>query len=159
MVKRVDNKSHCPVNFALEVFGDSWSLLIIRDIVFWGKKTYGEFLESDEHISTNILANRLAHLEQRGILVKTPHPTDGRKEIYALTDKGLDIIPILLEISGWSSHYDPESVAPKDFVELVYANRDKMFALVRGTVKEGGSLFVGPDSVVARLGRGEVLAG
>lgn len=154
MVKRVDNKSHCPVNFALEVFGDSWSLLIIRDIVFWGKKTYGEFLESDEHISTNILANRLAHLEQRGILAKTPHPTDGRKEIYALTDKGLDIIPILLEISGWSSHHDPESVAPKDFVELVYANRDKMFALIRETVKSGGSLFVGRDSVVARLGRG-----
>lgn len=153
MVKRVDNKSHCPVNFALEAFGDSWSLLIVRDIVFWGKKTYGEFLDSSEHISTNILANRLAHLEQKGIVEKKPHPTDGRKEIYTLTERGLDLIPILLEMSGWSARNDPESVAPQDFVAKVYGNRDSMFKLVRDTVRAGGSLFVGSDCVISRLKR------
>ena len=150
-MKRADNRSHCPVNFAVEAFGDSWSLLILRDIVFWGKHTYGEFLESEEHIATNVLASRLAHLEQRGIISKQPHPTDKRKEVYTLTARGLDIIPILLEISGWSSHYDPQTIAPKDFVELVYANRDKMFALIRETVQQGGAIFTGKNSVVARL--------
>ena len=79
-----------------------WSLLIIRDIVYFGKKTYGEFLASDEGIATNILGSRLIHLEQKGILVKKPHDADRRKEEYVLTNKGLDLIPILLEMAGWA---------------------------------------------------------
>src|SRR6266516_2955941 len=63
-------RSDCPINFALELFGDPWSLLIIRDIVYFGKKTYGEFLASEEGMATNILASRLAHLEHQGLLVK-----------------------------------------------------------------------------------------
>src|SRR5437879_1445386 len=80
-------RSDCPINFALETFGDPWSLLIIRDIVYFGKKTYGEFLESEEKMATNILASRLARLEQLGILVKKPSAVDKRKEEYALTEK------------------------------------------------------------------------
>jgi DNA-binding HxlR family transcriptional regulator len=150
-MKRADNRSHCPVNFALEVIGDSWSLLIVRDIVFWGKNTYGEFMNSAEHIATNVLASRLAHLEDKGILVKKPHPTDKRKEVYELTEQGLDLIPVLLEMCGWSSTYDPLTEAPKDFVAQVYANREAMFKLIRETVQAGGSLFIGPNSVVSKL--------
>jgi DNA-binding HxlR family transcriptional regulator len=90
-------RSDCPINFALETFGDTWSLLIIRDIVYFGKQTYGEFLASEEGIATNILANRLARMEQQGILMKLPHPTDVRKERYVLTEKGLDLIPVILD--------------------------------------------------------------
>ncbi len=150
-MKRASNKSHCPVNFALETFGDSWSLLIVRDIVFWGKHSYGEFLDSAEHIATNILAQRLTQLEEKGIVYKRPHISDKRKELYFLTDKGLDLIPLLLEMSGWSSRYDPQSTAPKDFVSQVYANRDRMFMLIRQTVQAGGSLFAGPHSLVKQL--------
>ena len=146
------NKSHCPVNFALESFGDSWSLLIVRDIVYWGKKTYGEFLESEEHIATNILAARLNELEQKGILTKHAHPTDKRKEMYELTEKGLDLIPIVLEMSGWATRYDPATTAPRQFVDYVYANREKMFKLVRDTVTQGGSLFAGENSVLHQIG-------
>lgn len=149
-MKRTDNKSHCPVNFALEAIGDPWSLLIVRDIVFWGKRTYGEFLESREGISTNILAARLAHLEQRGILSKGPHETDRRKEVYALTEKGLALIPLLLEMSGWSAQYDPETTAPQQFVAAVYADRDKMFRLIQDTVRSGGSLFGPTKGLVKR---------
>src|SRR5947208_6372448 len=99
-------RSDCPINFALETFGDMWSLLIIRDIVYFGKKTYGEFLASEEGIATNILASRLALLEQKGMLVKKPHEEDKRKEMYVLTEKGLDIIPILVEMANWSAQYD-----------------------------------------------------
>lgn len=95
-------RSDCPVNFGLETFGDKWSLLIIRDIVFWGKKTYGDFLKSDEGIATNILAARLASLEEQEILLKMPHPTDKRKDVYSLTEKGIELIPLLVEIVAWS---------------------------------------------------------
>ncbi len=149
-MKRADNKSHCPVNFALETFGDTWSLLIVRDIVFWGKQTYGEFLESGEGIATNMLAARLAHLERKGILIKKPHASDRRKEIYVLTEKGLALIPILLEMSGWSSRYDPETTAPKSFVEAVYQDRDNMFKQIQQVVREGGSLFAGKRPFVKR---------
>ncbi len=153
MARRTGDRSHCPVNYALEAFGDTWSLLIIRDIVFWGKNTYSEFLDSEEHIATNILANRLVHLEKKGIIGKKPHPTDRRKEVYFLTPKGLDLIPMLLEMSGWAACHDSHTGAPKDFVQLVYANRDRMFALIRETIAAGGSVFVGPGSVMSRLAK------
>lgn len=149
-MKRAENKSHCPVNFALETFGDAWSLLIVRDIVFWGKRTYGEFLDSGEGIATNVLAARLAHLEKKGILSKKPHENDRRKEVYLLTEKGLSLIPILLEMSGWSARWDPDTTAPKQFVEAVYADREKMFGLIQDVVRRGGALFGGENPLVKR---------
>ena len=131
-----------------------WSLLIVRDIVYFGKKTYGEFLDSDEGIATNILAIRLAQLEDKGILVKKPHETDRRKEIYELTEKGLDLIPVLLELANWGAHHDPQTSAPKEWIDLVNAEKEKMTQLIRTTVKSGGSVFVGPNSVVSKLSDG-----
>jgi DNA-binding HxlR family transcriptional regulator len=132
-MKRSDNKSHCPINFSLETFGDTWSLLIVRDIVYFGKKTYGEFLESEEGISSNILASRLVHLEQKGILIKKPHESDKRKEIYLLSEKGLDVIPILLEMAGWGAKYDPKTDAPQNWIAVVNADREMMIGLIRKT--------------------------
>lgn len=140
-MRRAENKSHCPVNFALETFGDTWSLLIVRDIVFWGKRTYGEFLESGEGIATNVLAARLAHLVRRGILAKGTHEDDKRKDVYTLTEKGLALIPVLLEMCGWSAQYDPDTTAPRKFVATVYADRENMFRHVQDTVRNGGSVF------------------
>ena len=131
-----------------------WSLLIVRDIVYFGKKTYGEFLDSDEGIATNILAIRLAQLEDKGILVKKPHETDRRKEIYELTEKGLDLIPVLLELANWGAHHDPQTSAPKEWIGLVNAEKEKMTQLIRTTVQSGGSVFVGPNSVVSKLSDG-----
>src|SRR5215470_19279453 len=112
-------RSDCPINFALETFGDPWSLLVVRDIVFFGKKTYGEFLGSAESISTNILATRLASLEGKGILVRRPDPSDRRRESYALTEKGLDLIPVVLEMCAWSARHDRRTAAPPGFVKAV----------------------------------------
>ncbi|WP_253073593.1 winged helix-turn-helix transcriptional regulator [Sodalis ligni] len=86
-------RSHCAVNYGVEIFGDRWSLLIIRDIVFAGKKTYGEFLKSEEGIATNVLASRLAFLEAQGILSRVPSPDDGRKDFYTLTEKAWTSFP------------------------------------------------------------------
>lgn len=108
-------------------------------------------MESDERISSNILASRLAHLELKGILVKKPHATDKRKEVYFLTDKGLDLIPILLELASWGAQYDSETDAPQNWISAVKADRESMIRLIRDTVQSGGSIFSGPNSVVSKL--------
>ncbi len=102
-------RSDCAVSFALDVFGDKWSLLIIRDLLFSEKRSYCEFLASPERIATNILAARLKTLEERGIVTKTPDPTNGRRSHYHLTPKGTDLLPIVLEIMRWSAKHEPGS--------------------------------------------------
>ena len=144
-------RSDCPINFALEIFGDPWSLLIIRDIVYFGKKTYGEFLASEEGMATNILASRLAHLEQQGILVKKLSEKDKRKEEYVLTEKGLDLIPVLVEMANWSAEHDPETGAPAAWIALMNAEREKMIRRIRETVQSGGSVFVGEKSLLSQF--------
>lgn len=97
-----DYRSRCPINLALEVFGDKWSLLIIRDIMFVGKRHFRELLQSDEKIASNILTDRLNMLERQGILKKDPDPDHKQKFIYSLTPIGIDLLPIMVEIGGWS---------------------------------------------------------
>ncbi len=125
MNKKRSKRSNCPINFALETFGDMWSLLIVRDMINRQKSTYGEFLLSEEKISTNILADRLARLERKGIIEKKPHATDRRKDTYRLTSKGLDLAPVLLEMVVWSAKYDPNTPVTKEFVERVKKDRPK----------------------------------
>jgi DNA-binding HxlR family transcriptional regulator len=152
MKHKYQRRSDCPINFALETFGDPWSLLIIRDMIYFGKHTYGEFLDSEEGIATNILASRLAHLEQQGILEKKRSETEKRKEIYTLTEKGLDLIPVLAEIANWSAMHDPCTGAPAAWIECMNSDREKMIQLIRKTVQNGGSVFVGPGSVLEQVG-------
>ncbi|MEI2695265.1 MAG: helix-turn-helix domain-containing protein [Saprospiraceae bacterium] len=120
-------KSDCPINFALEIFGDRWTLLIIRDLMFKEKNYYGEFLVMEEKIATNILADRLALLESWGIVTRTIDEQHNSKKIYKLSKKGIDLLPVLTEIILWSAKYDPHSAVDKKFVRLVKKNREKMF--------------------------------
>lgn len=134
-------RSDCPINFALESFGDTWSLLIIRDLMFFGKTYYGDFLKSDEHIATNILADRLSRLEKVGIIEKIPNPKDKRKDAYRLTEKGVDLLPMLLEIIVWSAKYDSETAAPKEFVAQAKNNRYKLIKQIKTRLKKNEVLF------------------
>jgi DNA-binding HxlR family transcriptional regulator len=151
MKHKHQRRSDCPINFALELFGDPWSLLIIRDIVYFGKKTYGEFLASEEGMATNILASRLAHLEHQGLLVKKLSEQDKRKEEYVLTEKGLDLIPVLVEMANWSAEHDPHTAAPAAWIALVKAEREQMIRLMRETVQSGGAVFVGEKSLLGQF--------
>jgi len=146
-------RSHCPISYSLELVGDRWSLLIVRDMVYFGKKTYGEFKGSNEGIARNILASRLKQLAEHGLIIKTPHPDDGRKDIYRLTEKGLGLVPILLDMADWGSRHYSESDAPQSWLELVRRDRDHMIALITETVRAGGAIFVGEGSVVSQLAR------
>jgi len=102
-------RSYCPINLSLEIFGDSWTLLILRDLMFAGKRHFRELLQSDEQISTNILADRLKLLVDKGILTKTDDPTHKQKAVYSLTEKGIALLPIIVQIGAWGSRYVPES--------------------------------------------------
>lgn len=102
-------RSDCPVNFGLEIFGDKWSLLIIRDLLLFGKRHYGEFLASNEGISTNILADRLTNLEREGLITRETDTAHRQKKIYKPTQKGRDLMPILLQIGLWAKTYGDEA--------------------------------------------------
>lgn len=119
-----NRRSGCPVAFGLDSFGDRWSLLVIREIMVKGKKTYGEFLDVDEGISTNILADRLKHLEAEGIIEKSRDPEKRRSFIYALTDKGRDLAPIIREIIIWSGAHDHRPFAMRGALEKIEKGRD-----------------------------------
>lgn len=98
-------RSDCPISCSLDVFGDKWSLLIIRDIMLRGKLSYSEFLQSEEKIASNILVNRLSVLEAENILTKQVSPANKSKFIYSLTKKGVDLLPIVIEIMDWGAKY------------------------------------------------------
>lgn len=99
-------RSNCPISCSLEVFGDKWSLLIIRDIMLRDKVSYSEFLNSEEKIATNILVNRLKVLETEKILFKEVSAQNKSKYVYSLTQKGLDLLPIVIEIMDWGAKYN-----------------------------------------------------
>src|SRR5688572_22280463 len=145
-------RSDCPVNFAVETLGDKWSLVILRDIIFWGKHTYGEFLKSDEKIATNILANRLEYLEREGLISKSPHPEDKRKDYYAVTEMGIELVPMFLEMIVWSTKNEiwqtmDHCAAPQQITFVQKAattkNKSKLIEEVKKIVRDGKCVFEG----------------
>ena len=134
-MKKIKRRSDCPINFALEVFGDKWTLLIIRDMMFKGKYSYGEFAKSEEKIATNLLADRLSLLEETGIVLKTVDPTHGSKFIYTLTPKGIDLLPLLVDMILWSAKYDEKTAADKDFVNRASTDREGLIAEIYAQLK------------------------
>lgn len=116
-------RSLCPVNLTLELIGDSWSMLIIRDMMLRGHKGYQAFLKSGEGIATNILSDRLNKLEQNGLISKAPDPADARRFIYSLTDRGADLAPILVEMALYSARYEPRADMPKEILQDMQRNR------------------------------------
>jgi DNA-binding HxlR family transcriptional regulator len=98
---RKDVRSGCPVNQSLEIFGDRWTLLVLRDILFTGARHFRELLAGPERISSNILANRLATLVEHGLLTRSGDPAHQQKVVYTLTEKSIQLVPVLIQISIW----------------------------------------------------------
>ena len=120
---RTSHRSECVINQTLEVLGDQWTLLVIRDIVFVNRRHFRELLtKSLEGVASNILADRLRKLVEQGIVTKSDDPTHKQKAIYSLTEKGIALVPLLLEMAAWGEEYLPTS---------------KLCGLAR-TLKEGG---------------------
>lgn len=121
-------RSHCPTNYGLEHFGDKWSLLIIRDLMFKGKRHYNEFFESDEQISTSVLGTRLKALEESGIISKSQDDVKKSRIRYSLTEKGIALIPLMVEMIIWSGTYDEQSAADSTFIKSATENRNNLLS-------------------------------
>jgi len=117
------------------MIGDRWSLLIIRDMMMRGFRTYQEFLSSDEGIATNILADRLRKMERGGIISTSRDSKDRRKLIYRLTQKGIDLGPVLLELALWSARYE-KTEASRAVIQKIEKNRAAFLAEVRRNLQE-----------------------
>ena len=131
------HRSHCPVNLTLEVFGDKWSLIIIRDIMFEGKRYFRELLQSEEKIASNILTDRLAMLEREGIISKTDDPDHKQKFIYSLTSRGIDLLPIIVEIGAWSMKHKPVDMKKhKHAVDLVKGGSELLKEVRKDLIKK-----------------------
>lgn len=130
---RVKAKYHsgCPIAFALDLIGDRWSLLVLRDIMLWDKQYYDEFVGSAEGISTNILADRLKQLEADGLVSRRQDDNNRRKFIYRPTEKAMDLLPMLLEMAVWGARYDKNTAAPPEVIAHIRNDREGFIAGVR----------------------------
>jgi DNA-binding HxlR family transcriptional regulator len=122
-------RSLCPLNASVEMLGDRWSLLILRDMMLRGFRSYKNFLESYEGIATNILADRLRRLEAYGIISTQPDPSDGRKRIYSLTGKGIDLAPVLTEMVLWAGRH--EKTGNQALVRQMQKDKQQFLAAIR----------------------------
>lgn len=123
-MKDIKKRSDCPISSSLDVWGDKWSLLIVRDLMFAKERTYGDFLKSDEKIATNILASRLQMLETNGIITKQDHPESKAKVLYKLTLKGIDLLPLMIEINLWADKYYALPIERKAMLEEVKKDKE-----------------------------------
>lgn len=125
-------RSDCPISYALDYIGDKWTFLVVRDLI-QGKRFYNEFIKSKEGIATNILSDRLKKLEQNGFIVSTVYEKLKTKKEYRLTEKGQDLIPVLLEMMVWSSKHSDKVEVSEELINKIETNRD----LVITTIKSG----------------------
>ncbi len=123
-------RSGCPISVALEMLGDTWSLLIVRDLMFTDRRTYNDLLGGGEGIASNVLADRLLKLEDSGIVEKRRNPSDARRFIYRLSKKGIDLAPVLVELVIWSARHE-RTDAPPPVVRAMHRDRAAFIANVR----------------------------
>ncbi|MBY6240338.1 helix-turn-helix domain-containing protein [Methylosinus sp. Sm6] len=147
-------RSNCPLNVCLEIFGDRWTLLIVRDLLFKQRYEFKDYLAAKEKIASNILSDRLRRLEENQIITKSVHPTDARRVDYRLTDKGLDLAPLLFEMALWATKHE-ETDAPTPLLRRMSDDRENLLAELRanhlGSTAESQS-HVPPQPVPNRAG-------
>jgi DNA-binding HxlR family transcriptional regulator len=136
--RKAEQRSGCPVSLSLERFGDRWSLLVVRDLMVRGYRTFKDFQNSGEGIATNILTDRLRRLESAGIIMTGVEPADGRRVNYRLTEKGIDLAPVLLELLIWGARHE-QTAAPCAVIERMARNREQVLAEVRRRWRERDS--------------------
>lgn len=131
MRARKKRRSPCPIAYALDLFGDRWTLLVLRDMILSGRRRYGEFLTSPEGIATSTLADRLERLERAGLATKERDPEDAKRNLYTLTDKGLDVLPVLLELILWGGTHDPKTPLSPVLRERIRSDRAGLLTELR----------------------------
>lgn len=145
MIAKIEHssKSSCPVACALDVIGDHWNLIIIRDIMFIDKHEFKEFLESNEGISTNILSNRLKQLKEQGIISSIPHPDSKKRKLYYLTNKGKDLIYIIIDLAKWANSHLKEVISIPDSAKpLLNLSQEEASKMILSKINQWEQQFV-----------------
>lgn len=130
-------RSGCPINHAVEILGDRWTLLVLRDVMFNGMDTFSALKDMPEGIATNILVDRLAALQEADVLRREPDPEDGRRVRYRLTNHGRRLVPLMLELMVWSRHHTPNVDVTLEVVQGIEADRDGAAAEVLRRLEQG----------------------
>lgn len=132
MKKRLPaRRSDCPISCALDLVGDKWTLVVLRDLIMARKRYFQELLEGNEGIATNILASRLKTLEAAGLVTRRADPDQSRRVIYAPTAKALDLLPVLMELIRWNTKYNSRAAPPAHLMRRLAEDRDGLIAELR----------------------------
>ncbi len=126
--EEINHRSACAISMALDAIGDKWSLLILRDLMFTNKRSYSELQSSEEKIATNILAARLQSLEANGLIRKSQDPDNGRRTLYFLTEKGIDLLPVIIELRKWAEKHNSNTGGCADKLKLNDKNRKEVLS-------------------------------
>jgi DNA-binding HxlR family transcriptional regulator len=133
-------RSTCPISFALEIFGDRWTLLVLRDLLLRSRRRYRELLASDEGIATNVLSDRLKRLEQRGLIRKQQDREDARQYVYRPTRLAVGVVPMLVEMTVWGARNSRTTSVDQDFLHRFEEDREKLIADLQEQVLRESSL-------------------
>jgi len=131
---RLRQRSDCPISMSLEIFGDRWTLLVVRDLMFKGRHEFKDFLSSEEGIATNVLSERLRRLEAHRLVLRRRHPFDARRAEYHLTEKGIGLAPVLLDMIVWAATHET-TAAPAAIVRRMRDGREEFLADLRTTLR------------------------
>jgi DNA-binding HxlR family transcriptional regulator len=134
------NRSNCPISFALEIFGDRWTLLVLRDLLLRARRRYRELLAAEEGIATNVLADRLKRLEGRGLIKKERDPEDGRQFVYAATPLAVSLVPVLIEMTVWGARNGRGTRADQELIRRFDTERDTLIAEIQAQVRRDNGL-------------------
>ncbi|QGK69987.1 transcriptional regulator [Allosaccharopolyspora coralli] len=133
---RKDSRSQCPINLSLEILGDRWTLLVLRDIIFTGARHFRELLDGPERISSNILADRLDSLVEHGMLTKASDPSHKQKITYSLTEQAIDLVPVLVQLGYWGTRYLPVTEAYTARGEVLATGGDPLVQTLMDELRE-----------------------
>jgi DNA-binding HxlR family transcriptional regulator len=131
------HRSSCPVSCALDILGDKWTLLVLRDILLKRKRYFREFLTSPEKIASNILADRLKKLEVAGMILRRYDPNNGCKIAYTVTEKGTDLIPVILELLRWGAKHEVHNNGHDQLIERFERNPQEVITEIRSSLGMG----------------------
>lgn len=134
-MRKIKKRSDCPISYSLDLLGDKWTMLILRDMTLNDKHFYKDFLSAGEGVATNILSDRLKMLESYGIVSSEPYEKLKTMKYYSLTDKGAELIPVLIELWVWGAKNDPKSSVPQHEIESRLSRRDEIIKDYTSKVK------------------------
>jgi len=143
-MKTMDKRSTCPINYSVEIFGDKWMLLLLRDLMFNGKNSFLEFRASNEKISSAVLTEKLNTLLAEGIVTKVTSPKNASKFLYLLTDKGVELVPFMVEFLDWGSRYNPDG-GPKSLLNQIKQSKKKTIAELQDKLRSQRDSSTGND--------------